>query len=143
MKGHKLRSVEWQGALMQKDTDYTHPTSDKLCLPKQTFPCGKVCTLEESMLKDAFYTSKSLDHISTVVVQVPQLAIMALVCPPEWILFQDLQNNKTEVFPYKKNSTLAAMSNFFVLYDITLRGLGCITHKYKPNNWAHMHDHCT
>jgi len=42
------------------------------------------------MLKDAFYTSKSLDHICTVVVQVPQLAIMALVCPPEWILFQDL-----------------------------------------------------
>jgi len=67
------------------------------------------------MLKDAFYTSKSLDHICTVVVQVPQLAIMALVCPPEWILFQDLQNNKIEVFPYKKTSTLATMSNFFVL----------------------------
>jgi hypothetical protein len=131
MKRHKLRSgVKWQGALMQKgvkqmnikgwaclhNTDYTRPTSDKLCLPKQTFPCGKVCTLEESMLKDAFYTSKGLDHICTVVVQVPQLAIMALVCPPEWILFQDLQkNNKIEVFPYKKNNTLATMSNFFVL----------------------------
>jgi hypothetical protein len=38
---------------------------------------------------------------------------MALVCPPEWILFQDLQNNKYEVFPYK-NSTLATLSNFFV-----------------------------
>ena len=47
---------------------HTHPTSDKLCLPKQTFPCGKLCTLEESMLKDAFYTSKSLDHIYMVVV---------------------------------------------------------------------------
>jgi len=67
------------------------------------------------MFKDAFNTSKSLDHICTVVVQVPQLAIMALVCPPEWILFQDLQKNKYELFPYKNNSTLVTLSNFFVL----------------------------
>jgi len=75
------------------------------------------------MLKDAFCSSKSLDRICTVVVEVPQLALMALVCPPEWILFQDLQNNKYEVFPYKRNSTLAILSNFLVCKILGGEGL--------------------
>lgn len=43
------------------------------------------------MLQNAFHTSKCLNNISTVVVQVPQFSIVALVCPPERILLQHLE----------------------------------------------------
>jgi hypothetical protein len=42
------------------------------------------------MLKDALHTSEGLNHISSVVVQVPQLAIVLLVGPPEGVLLQNL-----------------------------------------------------
>jgi hypothetical protein len=42
------------------------------------------------MLKDTLDTTKSLYHISAVVVKVPQLSIMFLMSPPEGILFKDL-----------------------------------------------------
>lgn len=42
------------------------------------------------MFKNSFYSSQSLNNISSVIVQVPQLPIMSLVCPPKWILLQNL-----------------------------------------------------
>lgn len=37
-------------------------------LPEETFPGGEVGSLEERVLKNAFYPSKCLDHVGTVVV---------------------------------------------------------------------------
>jgi hypothetical protein len=45
------------------------------------------------VFQDAFHTTKSLNHVGTVVVQVPQFAIVALVSPPERILFQNLKQH--------------------------------------------------
>lgn len=59
--------------------------------PKQAFPSGEVGTLEESVFKNAFHTTQSLDHVRAVVIQVPQLAVMTLVGPPERILLQHLE----------------------------------------------------
>jgi hypothetical protein len=49
------------------------------------------------MFEDALHTSESLNHIRTVVVQVPQLAVMALVRPPERILLQNLKKEKNKM----------------------------------------------
>jgi hypothetical protein len=43
------------------------------------------------MLQDALHTSQRLNHVSAVVVQVPQLAIMLLMRPPEGIQSRDLE----------------------------------------------------
>lgn len=59
--------------------------------PKQAFPSGEVGTLEERVLKNAFHTTQSLDHVRAVVIQVPQLAIVTLVGPPERVLLQHLE----------------------------------------------------
>ena len=59
-------------------------------LPEETLPGGEVGALEERVLQDAFDTSQCLDHVSSVVVQVPQLSIMALVSPPEGVLAHDV-----------------------------------------------------
>ena len=59
-------------------------------LPKETFPRREVGPLEERVLQDAFDTSQRLDHVGTVVVEVPQFAVVALVGPPEGILLQHL-----------------------------------------------------
>jgi hypothetical protein len=59
-------------------------------LPEQTFPCREVGALEKGVFKNSLYSTKSLNHICPVVVQVPQLAIMSLMCPPKWILLQNL-----------------------------------------------------
>ncbi|KAH0925107.1 hypothetical protein HID58_017363 [Brassica napus] len=59
-------------------------------LPEKTLPRWEVSPLEEGMLEDTLYASESLYNIGSVVVQVPQLPVMPLVCPPEWVLFQDL-----------------------------------------------------
>lgn len=42
------------------------------------------------MLEDPFNSSQCLDDISPIIVQVPQLAIVSLMGPPKWILFQHL-----------------------------------------------------
>ena len=46
------------------------------------------------MFKDAFHTSQGLDHVRSVVVQVPQFPIMTLVCPIEVVLSQLLVSFK-------------------------------------------------
>ena len=59
-------------------------------LPEEAFPSREVGTLEKSVLKDALDTTESLDHISAVVVEIPQLSIMFLMSPPEGVLLEDL-----------------------------------------------------
>ena len=59
-------------------------------LPEQPLPCGEVGALEQGVLQNALHTSQGLDDICSVVVQVPQLAIVALVGPPEGVLLQHL-----------------------------------------------------
>lgn len=58
--------------------------------PEKTFPGGEIGAFEECMFQDALHSTQSLDHVCAVVVQVPQLAIVPLVGPPEWILLQHL-----------------------------------------------------
>lgn len=42
------------------------------------------------MLQDTFNTPQTLDHICSIIVQVPQFAVMLLMSPPEGVLFQYL-----------------------------------------------------
>ena len=59
-------------------------------LPEETFPRWEVRSSEQSMLQDSLDAAKCLDHVSSVVVQVPQFAVVSLVRPPERILLQHL-----------------------------------------------------
>ena len=52
-------------------------------LPEQTLPSREIRSLEQRVLQNALDTSQRLDHVRAVVVQVPQLAVMALVRPPD------------------------------------------------------------
>lgn len=62
--------------------------------PEETLPGGEVGALEECMLQYTLHSSEGLYHVCPVVVQVPQLAIMTLVSPPERVLFQHLQHQR-------------------------------------------------
>jgi hypothetical protein len=42
------------------------------------------------MFKDPLDTPQSLDHVSAVVVQVPEFAVVLLMSPPEGVLFENL-----------------------------------------------------
>jgi hypothetical protein len=42
------------------------------------------------MLQNSFDTTQCLYHVRSVVVEVPQLSIVPLMRPPEWILLEDL-----------------------------------------------------
>lgn len=55
--------------------------------PEKTFPSGEVSAFEECVLENPFDTTQRLNHVRSVVVQVPQFAVMALVGPPEGVLF--------------------------------------------------------
>ena len=55
-----------------------------------TFPRREVRALEKSVLEDALDAAQRLDHVRAVVVEVPQLPVMALVRPPEGVLPHDL-----------------------------------------------------
>ncbi len=43
------------------------------------------------MFQDSFHSSKGLNHVCSVVVKVPQFAIVSLMCPPERVLLQNLK----------------------------------------------------
>lgn len=58
-----------------------------------------LCSFKECMLKNSFNSSKSLNYICSIVVQVPQLPIMSLMCPPERILFKNLVLFKISPYP--------------------------------------------
>mmetsp|Transcript_19227 Transcript_19227/g.59289 ORF Transcript_19227/g.59289 Transcript_19227/m.59289 type:complete len:634 (-) Transcript_19227:308-2209(-) len=59
-------------------------------LPEEAFPRREVRALEERVLEDALDAAEGLDHVRAVVVEVPQLAVVPCVGPPEGILAQDL-----------------------------------------------------
>ena len=54
--------------------------------PEQTLPRGEIRSLEERVFENTLDASESLDNISAIVVQVPELSIVTLMRPPEWIL---------------------------------------------------------
>ena len=54
-------------------------------LPEQTLPSGEVRSFEERVLQNTLDTAKSCDDINTVVVELPQLSIVPLGCPPEGV----------------------------------------------------------
>eukprot|EP00906_Rhabdomonas_costata_P036699 RCo051448 len=54
-------------------------------LPEQTLPGGEVRPLEQSVLQDSLHSTQRLDHVRAVVAEVPELAIVALVGPPEGV----------------------------------------------------------
>jgi hypothetical protein len=47
-------------------------------LPEETLPGGEVSSSEKGMLQNALNTSQCLDHVSPIIVQIPQLAIVTL-----------------------------------------------------------------
>ena len=59
-------------------------------LPEQPLPSGEIGPFEQSMLQNTLNTTQRLDHIGSVVVQVPKLPVVTLMSPPEGILFQHL-----------------------------------------------------
>jgi len=58
--------------------------------PEKTLPSWEVSPFEQSVLQDTLDTTKCLNHVSAIVVKVPQLAVVLLVTPPEGILLQNL-----------------------------------------------------
>lgn len=63
-----------------------HSYGVKVLSPEETLPGGEVSAFEECVLQDALHAAKSLNHVCAVVVQVPQLAVVPLVGPPERVL---------------------------------------------------------
>ena len=47
---------------------------------------AEIRTLEQRVFQDTFDPTKGLDHVRPVVVQVPELAVVALVRPPACVL---------------------------------------------------------
>ena len=54
-------------------------------LPEQTLPSREVRALEQGVLENTLDTSESSDDVDTVVVELPQLAIVTLRRPPEGV----------------------------------------------------------
>ena len=73
----------------------SHPhfsyTCTSLASPEQTLPSREVGPLEECVFQYSLYSSKSLDHVRAIIVEVPQLSIMTLMSPPEWVLLENLR----------------------------------------------------
>ncbi len=59
--------------------------------PEQTLPRGEVRSPEERVFEDTLDTSQRLNHVCAVVVEVPELAVVALVSPPEGVLLEHLE----------------------------------------------------
>ena len=51
--------------------------------PKQTFPRRKVRAFEQRVFQNPFDPTQCLNHVRAVIVEVPQLAVVALVRPPK------------------------------------------------------------
>jgi hypothetical protein len=59
-------------------------------LPEKTLPSREISALKKSMFEYTLDTAQCLNHISTVIIEVPEFTIMLLMSPPEWILFKHL-----------------------------------------------------
>ena len=46
------------------------------------------------MLQDTLHATQGLDHVCAVVVEVPELPIVALMGPPEWVLLEHLRKRE-------------------------------------------------
>jgi hypothetical protein len=64
-------------------------------LPEEALPGGEVGALEQRVLQDALHPAQRLNDVRAVVVQVPQLAVVALVGPPKRVLLHDLHRSRT------------------------------------------------
>src|SRR5689334_22495900 len=84
-------------------------------LPEETLPGGEVGALEERVLQDALHTAQRLDHVRPVVVQVPQLAVVPLVRPPERVHPPRTQANACEELPQQKWRCLCDLPEDVVL----------------------------
>jgi hypothetical protein len=60
-------------------------------LPEQTLPCGEVRALEECVFENTVYTSESSDDVDTIIIQLPELAIVTLRRPPEWVTAEQIR----------------------------------------------------
>jgi hypothetical protein len=58
--------------------------------PEKTFPSDEVGSSKESVFKNTFNSFKRLYHISSIVIKVPEFAVVFLVGPPERVLFKYL-----------------------------------------------------
>ena len=63
---------------------------------KEPFQVGKISTFEESVLQDTLDTTQRGNHVNTIVVELPELSIMAMRSPPEGVAVTDMElaNNK-------------------------------------------------
>mmetsp|Transcript_62206 Transcript_62206/g.196851 ORF Transcript_62206/g.196851 Transcript_62206/m.196851 type:complete len:1067 (-) Transcript_62206:4174-7374(-) len=59
-------------------------------LPEEALPSGEVGALEQRVLEDTLHAAQRLDDVSAVVVEVPELAVVALVRPPKGVDPRDL-----------------------------------------------------
>ena len=59
-------------------------------LPEKTLPGGEVSALEQGVLEDTLNTTQGGDNVHTVVVKLPQLAVVTLRRPPEGVVLQEL-----------------------------------------------------
>jgi len=59
-------------------------------LPEQSFPSCEIGSFKECVLENTFNTTKCLDHISSVMIEIPELTVVSSVCPPERILLENL-----------------------------------------------------
>ncbi len=73
--------------------------------------------LEKSMLKNRLNTTKRLNHIRPVRVQIPQLAVVSLRCPPERIPARKVYGQYcSPAFPLRQGGDL----RLHVLIDLKL-----------------------
>ena len=56
-------------------------------------PGREVRALEQRMFEDALDPTKSLDHVRPVIIQVPELAVVALVRPPACVSRDAVRTN--------------------------------------------------
>ena len=80
-RGLCAQSTERQSAEARTkvhDTTHTRPH----LLPEEALPRREIGSLEQRVLQDALHAAQGLDDVRPVVVQVPQLAVVAGVGPP-------------------------------------------------------------
>ena len=86
-------------------------------LPEQTLPSGEVRPLEQGMLEDTLDTAQSSDDVDTVVVELPQLAIVSLRGPPERIA----EINQLEVKKGKICTDTYCLSSWYCFQSVRTR----------------------
>ena len=103
--------------------------------PEQAFPGREVGALEKSVLQDTLNTAQCLDHVCTVVVQIPQLPVMTLVSPPERVLLQDLQTNThTYITNETKSGDHCSLTTDMIMKQLDMDYSSWLAEKTRENN---------